>query len=363
MKLRNAEGISLIVPLDELLNLDKLPFKMTADMMTEVAFWGQHQHSYKDAAKIITRISGYDISDVTVRSVTDKVGSIIFQNDCCYVDEIYERLSSNKIVFPKIKKNGVFYIETDGAFLNTRQKGEDGKTYRENKLGILFSSDNMVPYREINGEMKNRILKKEYVSYLGCVDEFKKHLFACAIKNGYGCYKETVLVGDGATWIRNMKEELFPDALQILDYYHVTEKVNKLANELFGKNPSECKPWSNKICTWLENSEIDNIFSELSKISSNIMKKSETNLLNYLKNNIDHIDYKTYRLKGYFVGSGAVEGGNKTALQRRLKQAGMRWNVPTAQYVLTLVAKELSELWQNEVNIPIRKEFGQPINP
>ena len=59
----------------------------------------------------------------------------------------------------------------------------------------------------------------------------------------------------------------------------------------------------------------------------------------YITNNKDNIDYPAYKAKGWFVGSGAIESGNKTVLQNRLKLPGMRWNVSTAQYVLSLKAK------------------------
>lgn len=59
-----------------------------------------------------------------------------------------------------------------------------------------------------------------------------------------------------------------------------------------------------------------------------------SNILGDVTNNIDKIDYKE---KGYFVGSGAIESGNKVVLQRRCKQAGMRWSVNGAQYILTFL--------------------------
>lgn len=34
---------------------------------------------------------------------------------------------------------------------------------------------------------------------------------------------------------------------------------------------------------------------------------------------------------------------------RRFKQAGMRWGVTTAQYLMTLVAKQESGLWESDV--------------
>jgi hypothetical protein len=73
------------------------------------------------------------------------------------------------------------------------------------------------------------------------------------------------------------------------------------------------------------------------------------NLRTYMTNNIDKINYPDYKSKGYFVGSGAIESANKVVVQRRLKQAGMRWSVEGAQAVLTLRAKVESGLWDKEV--------------
>jgi hypothetical protein len=66
-------------------------------------------------------------------------------------------------------------------------------------------------------------------------------------------------------------------------------------------------------------------------------------------NNIKNIDYATYEKRGWYIGSGAIESGNKLILQRRLKQSGMRWNTKTVQFLLTLVSKEESGLWNSEV--------------
>ena len=45
----------------------------------------------------------------------------------------------------------------------------------------------------------------------------------------------------------------------------------------------------------------------------------------------------------------STQSGNKIVLQRRLKQPGMRWNVKTAQSVVTLRAKAESRLWDSHV--------------
>ena len=61
-----------------------------------------------------------------------------------------------------------------------------------------------------------------------------------------------------------------------------------------------------------------------------------------------------YLAKGYFIGSGAIESGNKIVLQKRLKLAGMRWNVPTAQCMLTIRARVESGLWDEVVDLTMR---------
>ena len=44
-------------------------------------------------------------------------------------------------------------------------------------------------------------------------------------------------------------------------------------------------------------------------------------------------------------GSGAIESSNKTVVQLRLKQAGMRWSVEGANYMIALRCMYESEYW------------------
>jgi hypothetical protein len=53
-----------------------------------------------------------------------------------------------------------------------------------------------------------------------------------------------------------MKEELFPDAQQILDYYHLCENVNDFAKQIFNMDESIYRPWADRICKELKNSRL-----------------------------------------------------------------------------------------------------------
>ena len=66
---------------------------------------------------------------------------------------------------------------------------------------------------------------------------------------------------------------------------------------------------------------------------------------------------REYKAKGYFCGSGAIESGNKIVLQKRLKQAGMRWEPQSAQYLLTLKSKYESGRWETDVVDFVKQYF------
>ncbi len=174
---------------------------------------------------------------------------------------------------------------------------------------------------------------------------------SCALKNGYGEYEKTVLISDGATWIRNMREELFPDATHILDYYHLCENVNTYAKYLFGQEPSLYTAWANATCALLKTSRHDQVLDDLNNRPRPHL--CPIDLCGYIQNNTDCIDYVRFIAEDLFIGSGAIESGNKSVLQQRLKQAGMRWNPQTAQFLLSLRAKYKSALWFVDVVRPV----------
>lgn len=354
-RLLEMDGASTVIPLDCALRVNGLPFKMTASMMLEIAFYVAALGSYQAAEEIIGKIYGTAVNDDTIRLVANHIGKAVFEADCRAAEECMEQLEKGRLSQPS-DKNGILYLETDGAALNTRFRDENGSTWRENKLGLAFSSDNIYTWKDKNGKSCHQIQKREYISYIGSVTEFKKHFFALARRNGYGRYKETVLLSDGATWIRSLKEELFPDAQQILDFFHLCENTHAFAKLLYKTDENKAKIWAKEICDQLEDGKYEDVPRLLSVYKDMNVPAGTVNLYNYISNNKANIDYPAYKRRGYFIGSGAIESGNKTVLQSRLKQAGMRWNPVTAQYMLSLKSKEKSGLWYSSV-IPLIKNM------
>lgn len=339
--------------MDDALGISDLPFKMTPDLMLRCAYWAQNQCSYQAAEDVIKRTYGITVNDDTIRLITNYIGKLVYDEECRRTSEAYEKFTSGKQRF-KNNRNGILYIEADGAALNTRHINSEGSTWRENKLGVVYSSDNIYNWKSRKGKKEHSILKREYVSYIGTAEEFKKHLFRTALENGYGEYKETVILSDGAAWIANMASELFPDAQHILDLFHLKENVYEFAKNKFDFNENKYIPWADEICSLLENGESDAV---LRKLDPEEKYSNCVNLYHYITEHKDHINYPEYKEKGYFCGSGAIESGNKIVLQKRLKQAGMRWEPESAQYLLTLKSKFESDKWESDVVNFVKQHF------
>ena len=347
-------GLKSIHPLDSYLGIAGLPFKITPNCMLRIAFWAQNQLSYQRAEDAIKLILSLDVDRVTIRNVTNYVGGFVFKNDCRNALKAMELLDSGRMEQPRDKK-GTLYIETDGASVNTRVKDNDS-TWRENKLAVAFTSDDIRWWTANDGERRHAFIQKPiYCSLIGSAADFKCHVLALALRAGYGKYTETVFISDGATWIRNMIQEIFPDALQILDFYHLCENVHKYARGLFGVSESQeeaRKKWAKDICDSLKKSQYRQVLKELGEDSVVNVDGTLFNLHGYISNNINNIDYSEYQQRGLFIGSGIVESANKTILQDRLKRAGMRWNIQCAQAMLSLRIKQESSLWDVDVVNP-----------
>ena len=89
-----------------------------------------------------------------------------------------------------------------------------------------------------------------------------------------------------------------------------------------------------------------------------IKKPGIPNIYSYLINNKNCINYPEYVSKGYFIGSGAIESGNRSTMQERLKLPGMRWDITTAQYVLSAKMKYDSGLWDSYVVPLVYSKLG-----
>ena len=173
--------------------------------------------------------------------------------------------------------------------------------------------------------------------------------------------EEVVCIMDGAVSLWNLKERYLPDAIGIIDIYHVTERLWDVAHclEKDGSQAAE-----DRVTHWLRmllDGKVDavrGLFTRLlnQKSWSQCKQQKIEDAISYFKNNRDAMRYDIYLASGYPIGSGVIEGACKHVIGGRFCGSGMRWEHETAQSLLHLRTIELSQRWQQFVKYRIQAE-------
>ena len=351
----SKHGMKMVFPLDSVLGIDNLPFKITPNMMLDIARRAVNAHSYEELQRAYLDDWNITISDDQIRMVTNYIGKLVYENDCAERDKALSLLNSGG---SKAAPNpsGVLYVEMDGAMFNTRTKGEN--TWKENKLGVVFSSKNIVSTKTRKGEDSHKILEREYISFPGKSDIFLEHLYTVALRNGMNSHKTVVILSDGAPWIKNFKEQYCNglDAVHILDYSHAKENIYKFA-EAFIREPEAKKAWADEIRELVKHGKVDDAIRKVEPYKDK-RKPGIPNLYSYFSNNRNCMNYPEYIKRGFFIGSGVIESGHRSTMQERLKLPGMRWDIESAKYVLAAKMKYDSGRWNSYVVPLLFKHLG-----
>jgi len=226
-----------------------------------------------------------------------------------------------EVALPEATDEERHYALMDGSMIFVRQQG-----WKEIKLGRIF------PQSACFKDKKRGCIKQStYVAHLGghqaFLEKFDQHI---ALK------KQVVALGDGARWIWDYWTTYYPAAIQILDYFHLIEKIGLWAVLVF-KEQNQRKDWLALCEKLLLNNEAPEVELMIKAIDcQGDKKKKQDQLLTYLTNNKDRINYKTYLEQGLFIGSGARESANREVVQKRMKLSGQRWTATGAQQVANL---------------------------
>lgn len=344
-ELLKKKGLNTVVPLDCALHINKSPFKMTVSVMLKTAYYATVLDSYQIAADFLKRTYRIEVSDDTVRSVVYYIGKMVYEEDCRVARKCLRNRKNRKEDFPK--KEGILYLVMKNAELKTQVGKEDEYMYRKYMLGMAFSTDDIYSWVNEEGKQCRKLKRKEYISYIGSVTGFKEHLFVLAVRNGVEQYKKTVIFTDGTEWIKRIQEEFFPEAQLILDYYSLYKKVRSLMMILCGPNKEKCKRQTENICKKLKKGKYEEVIKKLEKVKIGFREIED--FKKFINDNKCNMNYSQYKENGYFIKSGDAESGKATVMGFKLRQSERRWSPEKAQYLMSLQAKEKSNLWDSWV--------------
>ncbi len=146
------------------------------------------------------------------------------------------------------------------------------------------------------------------------------------------------VVADGAKWIWSRVKELFPTAEEILDYYHCAEHLHRLAEVQYGEQPDGALEWVEATMARLFAGEVDGVIWGLQRMrpAPPTAEAAINDLIGYLQNNRDRINYRAQRRAGYPLGSGGIEAAHKFICHARLKRSGAWWYVANSNHMLAL---------------------------
>ena len=247
---------------------------------------------------------------------------------------------------PVLQSVPQFYVSVDGTGVpmvaeeleDRVGKGPDGKAKtREVKLAALFTQTTVdeenQPVRDPNSTT--------YVGSFVSSDAFGQLVRQAALERGMAQAGQVIFVGDGAAWVWEIARTCFPQAEQILDYYHASEHVTHLAKAVYS-DAGTAQNWALRWKSLLYDSELDSLREDLRQLPGFSPSEAAQKELDYLERNRTRMDYCRYRAQGWFIGSGVVEAGCKRVIGQRLKQSGMFWTEPGATAVVSLRCALLS---------------------
>ncbi|MEA2075266.1 MAG: transposase [Euryarchaeota archaeon] len=101
------------------------------------------------------------------------------------------------------------------------------------------------------------------------------------------------VIADGARWIWKVAKELYPKAVEVLDYYHLSEHLYKLAEVQYGHDSERAQEWIEATLTRLFSGEAYGVIWGLERMKPRSAEaKSEIdNLIGYLNETLDRVDY------------------------------------------------------------------------
>lgn len=236
------------------------------------------------------------------------------------------------------------YLSMDGIFAPLREPwkkdGSAGKLhcrFGECKVGLAYVA-------EAGPDGDCGVVWRAYTATLDQVEAFTPHMVGLAPRAGVATAAEVVVIADGAPWIWNLCTREFPQAIQVLDYYHMTQHLYAVAHARYPGDAASATAWVHTCQAFLEQDQVEHVLGTLQnwEPESTADREVRDREYTFFANHAERMRYGTYRKRGFHIGSGVMEASCKRVVAQRLDEAGMHWREETADASAGLRAAWLS---------------------
>jgi hypothetical protein len=248
-------------------------------------------------------------------------------------------------------------ISADGSFIRLTN-GE----WREVKGLAVGEFETVDAALGMSEEVKTQKLSYFTRSYR--VRDFETFALPELARRGLGEAETVVAVNDGAEWLQSFINYHCPTAVRILDFAHALGYVAEAGKVIWSAEADTFKSWFEHCSHQLKHKPPQRTLAELSLLLPKAQGDEQATVIDnarfYLQRRLDMIDYPYFRRRGYPIGSGSVESAHKQVVQRRMKQAGMRWAPQHVNPILALrdllCSGRWSEGWDNIVAFQLQQQ-------
>jgi hypothetical protein len=322
-------------PLDQAQQLR--PGRATAPMARLLGLAGISV-SFEEARRHIREYVQVEVSVNTLRQETQLIGARQAHREQAWMAQSQDlaHLQRRERQTGRLQR---VYGSIDGAFVPIEKEWKEAKLVSWYQVGQRY------------GRPEPHAQEQTYHISLEEAAAFGQLLWGTAVAYQADRAAELVFVCDGAAWIWKLVEHYFPDALQIVDWYHACQYLYPLAEALFSSEPQQ-QAWLAEMKELLWEGQVATVIQKCQRLPKKVGELANR-LISYYTNNQERMRYADFREQQYFIGSGTVESGCKQIVTMRLKRSGASWSRSGAAATAKARCAWLNDDWDAVTNLPL----------
>jgi hypothetical protein len=307
---------------------------------------------FERAGQIMVEIGGLEISSSSVWRRVAKWGERMAAVEALEQVQAYGLEESGEV--DPNRSGAPLGAAMDGGMVNIRDEG-----WKELKAGCVFEVGQRSEMDPQTQEMLTVgcAVNNRYVAHLGGPEVFGRKLWAAARQRHWWQAKDSLVIGDGASWIWNLAGEHFHDSQQVVDWYHAAQHLANAGKVLYGEGSPRAQRWVHSQRQHLYQGHARQIANRLTRLAEGQpqLARELQPEIGYFQNNARRMQYLELRENGFPIGSGMVESAAKQ-YKARFAGPGMRWSRAGAERLLpvrtAIMSKRFDNLWNLAYNSP-----------
>jgi len=296
--------------------------RMSPALEGKLAFTATLAGSY-GAAALVAGNWGGAVDDSVIHALVQRVGG---QAEAQTQERLKQPPPERQ---PQRRASELAVLMMDGWFARFRGPGwGKAKTkqarveWHEIKTGVFYLHEQAG--RTAGG--RGLIADKPVVRWQGEPLELGRRRHWEALRGGLGRAQDQLVLGDGIPWIWHLAADRWPEARELLDFWHGSQHLWDLGRACQGPGEAQTQSWVERRLHRLRHGQAPAVLQEIAALKvprspvAEVVRKQQ----NYFAGHAGRLNYQAIAARGWPIGSGPVESACHQA-QRRFKGTGHFW--------------------------------------